>query len=146
MTFPPSKAWTKIYWRLRALNGEGSRLVSWRLEGPVTGQIPNFENIDISAFMSPQTLAQSTRLYVDLYVEDYEGINGYTDFMTKLAQRTEDDMTSNTWSKSFYTGSASRITDLTLTNWPHSDGDGQKVKRTDEKAADSQPLPLRKFR
>ena len=96
--------------------------------------------------MSSQFLAeQSSSLYVDLYVEDYEGIYGYADYMTKLATRTEADMTSPAWNRSLYAGSVAKISDLSFTYWPHIGGK-KPVKSADNEVENFKPQPLHPFR
>jgi hypothetical protein len=57
-------------------------VLSWELIAPMSGKVPNIENIDLSAFISKDILDASVdTIETTISVQGYDGVDGYQDFM-----------------------------------------------------------------
>jgi hypothetical protein len=72
----------------------------WSLTAPVSGIAPQIDNIDISEFISDSELESSiTSMRVNAAAKNYEGINGYQDYLTKDVDRELTDLIKPEWNK-----------------------------------------------
>lgn len=75
-------------------------IFDWSITAPVSGNVPQIDNIDISEFISDSELENSiTSLRLNAGVIDYKGINGYQDYQTQTVGRELADLANPEWNK-----------------------------------------------
>ncbi len=75
-------------------------VLSWDLIAPMSGKVPNIENIDLSAFISKDILDASVdTIEMNISTQGYDGIDGYQDFMNSKIELTNDNRNLDKWSK-----------------------------------------------
>ena len=80
-------------------NGLG-QVFDWYLIAPVSGDAPQIDNIDISEFISDNELENNiTSMRITAAAKNYEGINGYQDYQTKVVGRKLVDYVKPEWNK-----------------------------------------------
>jgi hypothetical protein len=73
---------------------------NWYLIAPVSGNVPQVDNIDISEFISDSELESSINsMIINAAAQNYKGINGYQDYQTKVVGRELSDFVKPEWNK-----------------------------------------------
>lgn len=90
---------------LVSLNATSSQktLFFWSIIAPLSGKALDVDKIDISQFISDsvlETYVDGTEINIGAWA--YEGINGYQEYLTKIIDRTPDDLLNSLWSKRMY--------------------------------------------
>ncbi len=76
------------------------QVFDWYLIAPVSGNVPQVDNIDISEFISDSALENSINsMVIAAAAQNYEGINGYQDYQTKLVGRELSDFVNPEWNE-----------------------------------------------
>jgi hypothetical protein len=72
----------------------------WYLIAPVSGNVPQVDNIDISEFISDSALENSINsMIITAGAQNFEGINGYQDYQTKVIGRELSDFVKPEWNE-----------------------------------------------
>lgn len=75
-------------------------ILDWYIYAPTSGQVPNIENLDLSAFISDVDLdANIDTLSIAVGARDYIGISDYDDFLRSKVTRDAGDFANDKWSK-----------------------------------------------
>jgi hypothetical protein len=84
-------------------NYANETLFSWYVVAPLSGNSLDFDNIDISQFISDSVLENYVdTTNFDIGAQGYEGINGYQDYLTEIINREPNDLPTSKWSKRTY--------------------------------------------
>lgn len=109
----------QVRWQV-TLIGESGGLLYWTYNGPASGSIPDFNNIDIPTVADKAAFAsQTTLIHFYLELNIYPGIDGYQALMSKLAGRGNADMTTPQWQKHARIANYVQSLDFSQTAWPY---------------------------
>jgi len=78
------------------------QVFDWYLIAPVSGNVPQVDNINISEFISDSALENSINsMRINAAAQNFEGINGYQDYQTKIVGRELADYVKPEWNKRY---------------------------------------------
>ena len=79
-------------------SGYAGTMLDWYIYAPMSGQVPNLDNLDLSVFISNEELASRiSNIRMEAFASGYQGISNYNDYLNSIIDIEREDFIQPKW-------------------------------------------------